>query len=252
MISVRNLVAGYDSVPVVRGINLEVKQGEIVGLFGANGSGKTTTLMTVAGLLPRISGDIEVFGDQVRPAKSYRLVRRGLALVPEGRGLFYQLTVAENLRVHQHRGSGIAVSDVLGSFPEIRRLLSRRAGLLSGGEQQMLALGCALIGDPRILMIDELSLGLAPIVVQRLLRAVEHLVRVNGIGVLLVEQHVQAALAIADRAYVLGHGRLTFAGSAGELRNDSALLQASYLGELPGSGPVPRGPLSFTARNERT
>jgi branched-chain amino acid transport system ATP-binding protein len=243
MIKVRGLVAGYDSLPVVRDLNLEVREGEIVGFFGPNGSGKTTTLMTVAGLLPRIAGDIEVFGGPVRPAKSYQLVRRGLALVPEGRGIFYQLTVAENLRVHQHRGSTVPMANVHEAFPELERMMSRRAGTLSGGEQQMLAIGCALVADPRILLIDELSLGLAPLVVERLLQAVEHLAREKNIGVLLVEQHVQAALAIADRAYVVAHGRLTFSGTAGELHDNNALLQASYLGGANGSGPVEPVPL---------
>ncbi len=230
MITVSELVAGYDSAPVVRDLSLEVREGEIVGLFGANGAGKTTTLMTIAGLLPRIAGTVEVLGNPVRPAKSYQLAQRGLALVPEGRGIFYQLTVAENLRIHQHRRSSVPMDRVLGAFPELGGLMTRRAGLLSGGEQQMLAVGCALVGDPRILLIDELSLGLAPLVVKRLLHVVEQLARESNIGVLLVEQHVQAALAIADRAYVIANGRLTFSGTAVELRDNGALLQASYLG----------------------
>lgn len=230
MIDVQGLVAGYDAVPVVRDLSLKVDQGEIVGLFGANGSGKTTTLLTLAGLIPRIGGDIQIFGEPVRPTKSYQLARHGLSLVPEERGIFYQLTVAENLRVHRHRASPKTVSDVTAAFPELASLMDRKAGLLSGGEQQMLAIGCALIGNPRILMIDELSLGLAPLVAQRLLHSVHEFARESNIGVLLVEQHVQSALSIADRAYVLASGRLTFAGTAPELRENPRLLEASYLG----------------------
>jgi branched-chain amino acid transport system ATP-binding protein len=229
-ICVRHLVAGYDTAPVVRDLSIEVREGEIVGLFGANGSGKTTTLLTISGLLPRMAGDVEVFGAPVRPRKSHQLAQRGLALVPEGRGIFHQLSVAENLRIHRHRRSTAGAEAILEVFPQLRGLMRRRAGLLSGGEQQMLAMSCALIGDPTILLIDELSLGLAPLIVQRLLRIVEQIARERNIGVLLVEQHVQAALGIADRAYVMANGQLTFSGAADELRGNRALLQESYLG----------------------
>jgi branched-chain amino acid transport system ATP-binding protein len=230
VIVVRELVAGYDQVAVVRDLDLRVEPGEIVGLFGANGAGKTTTLSTIAGLIPRLGGEIEVLGGGVSARKSYRVAQRGLALVPEGRGVFHQLTAAENLRIHRSRESGVTVDEVLEIFPPLTALMHRRTGLLSGGEQQMLGIGCALISDPKMLMIDELSLGLAPLVVRRLLADVSSVVKTKGIGLLLVEQHVHTALEIVDRAYVLANGVVTFDGSATDLKNNSDLLVASYLG----------------------
>jgi branched-chain amino acid transport system ATP-binding protein len=229
-IKVRNLVAGHNAIPAVRGLDLDVEEGEVVTILGPNGAGKSTTLWTIAGVLPRISGEIEILGAQIGDEPAHAIARMGLALVPEDRGIFHQLTVAENLRLHQHRNSSIGNDVVFEHFPALAELTSRKAGLLSGGEQQMLALGCALAAEPRALMIDEMSLGLAPIIVERLLPVVRHIATTTGMAVLLVEQHVAAALAVADRAYVLSHGELMMQDTAAGLAARPELIEASYLG----------------------
>src|SRR5262245_36422268 len=229
------MATGYDGVAVVRDLDLHVDGGEIVALLGANGAGKTTTLLCVSGINPILAGDIELFGESIRGTRNaHVLARRGLAHVLEDRALFFQLTVAENLRLGASVGTDIDRS--LDYFPALRPLLGRRAGLLSGGEQQMLALARALATRPRLLMVDEMSLGLAPIVVERLLPIIRQVVDDTGAGVLLVEQHVHLALEIADRGYVLSHGDLVMQGSATDLRSDVHLLRSSYLGaaELEG------------------
>jgi len=231
VIETNALVCGYGRVPVVRDLNLTVGEGEVVCLLGANGAGKTTTLLTIAGALPALSGTLDVLGSPVTKPRPDDVARRGLGIVPEGRGLFYKLTVADNLRLRRHRQSTVTNRDIFGYFPALERLMPRRAGLLSGGEQQMLALAGALIADPKVVMLDEMSLGLAPIIVEQLLPTVRNIADQRGMAVLLVEQHVLAALKVADRGYVLAHGEVVAEGSSAELRKDAELLEASYLGE---------------------
>ena len=217
---------------MVRDLSLSVDGGEVVVLLGPNGAGKTTTLLTVSGLLPMIAGDIQVLGHSVAHQAAHKIARSGLAHVPEDRSLFFQLTVAENLRLGAGRGKA-ETARALRYFPALEGLMDRRAGLLSGGEQQMLAMGRALTVPPKLLVVDELSLGLAPIIVERLLPVLREVADETGAGVLLVEQHVDLALAIADRAYVLSHGDLVLAHDAQHLRENRHLLEASYVG---GSG----------------
>src|ERR1700730_1078074 len=232
----RDLSAGYRGAPGVRARNLEVRPGEVVALLGPNGAGKTTTLETIAGLTRPISGTVELSGQNVGGTPAYQLAGRGLALVPEGRALFPGLTVREHLRLAggqrgQSRKATTREDELLEMLPELRKCLGRKAGLLSGGEQQMLAVGRALVTRPRLLLVDEMSLGLAPVIVERLLPILRRAADELGSSVLFVEQHVALALETSDRAYVLTHGRIRLEGPAAELRERRELLAASYLGE---------------------
>jgi branched-chain amino acid transport system ATP-binding protein len=234
-LQISGLHAGYAGVRVLRGVDLEVEAGEVVALLGANGAGKTTALLAAAGVLPILEGDVLVLGKSVRGARTHEIARRGLALVPDDRGLFSQLTVRENLRLGRRRRDPDR-REALVDFPALEDLLDRRVGLLSGGEQQMLALAKALGAQPRVLMIDELSLGLAPVALERLLPAVRRLAEEAGVAVLLVEQHVRIALMVADRVYVLKRGEIAFAGPTDELIARGDLLEASYLGHAVAAG----------------
>jgi branched-chain amino acid transport system ATP-binding protein len=227
----RDLHAGYRGIAVVRELSLEVRPGEVVALLGPNGAGKTTTLETIAGLNRPISGTVELSGENVGGKPAHVLAHRGLALVPEGRALFPGLTVREHLRLAGGRGAGRREEELLEMLPELRKCLGRKAGLLSGGEQQMLAVGRALVTRPRLLLVDEMSLGLAPVIVERLLPILRRAADELGSSVLFVEQHVALALEISDRACVLAHGRIRLEGPAAELRERRDLLAASYLGE---------------------
>jgi ABC-type branched-chain amino acid transport systems, ATPase component len=232
-LEIKGLSAGYNGVAVVRDLSLSVHGGEVVVLLGPNGAGKTTTLLTLSGLLPIIAGDVAVLGQSVANRAVHRIARSGLAHVPEDRSLFFQLTVAENLRLGAARGTPDPAR-ALHYFPALEPLMGRRAGLLSGGQQQMLAMARALTVPPKLLVVDELSLGLAPVIVERLLPVLREVADETGSGVLLVEQHVDLALAIADRAYVLSHGDLVLENDARHLREHRHLLEASYVGGVVG------------------
>ena len=230
MLEIRDLVAGYEGVPVVRGLDLTVAEGEVVALLGPNGAGKTTTLQTVSGLLPVIAGSVEVLGGPPTDRSPHRVARRGVGHVTEDRSLFFELTARQNLRlgVRGRRRQRLALDRVLGLFPELEPLLDRKAGLLSGGQQQMLALARALVAEPRLLLVDEMSLGLAPIIVQRLLPMVRAVADDTGAGVVLVEQHLSMAMEVADTVCVLVHGEVAVHGPAAGLR-DRELLADTYL-----------------------
>ncbi len=227
---VADVFTGYQQIPVVRDLNLEVRSGEVVALLGPNGAGKTTTLETIAGLNRPISGTIQLSGEDVGGVPAHVIFRRGLSLVPEGRALFPGLTVREHLRLAGGR-NGAGEEELLEMLPELSKTLQRKAGLLSGGEQQMLAIGRALVTRPRLLLVDEMSLGLAPVIVERLLPILRRAADELRTSVLFVEQHVALALEISDRAYVLTHGRIALEGAAADLRGRRELLAASYLGE---------------------
>lgn len=221
-LAARSLAAGYGKVPVVHGLDLEVRSGEVVALVGPNGAGKTTALLALAGALPSMRGTVEFRGVPTR-APLHARARDGLGFVPEQRAIFRRLTVADNLRL----GPG-PIETALEIAPELAPLMSRRAGLLSGGEQQILILARILAGRPYVVIADEVSLGLAPLVVRRmlgLLRAAAD----SGAGVLIVEQRLQNVLAIADRLYVMRRGEIDMSGTAAEMRDRLDEIQAAYL-----------------------
>ena len=230
VLAIDGLTAGYEGAAVIRDVSLEIAAGEVVALLGANGAGKTTTLRAVSGLVHPLGGAIFVEGKDVRRVSASARARLGIAHVPESRGLFFGLTVAEHFRL-TYRGARLEPDVAYEYFPALRDLQNRRAGLLSGGEQQMLAVGRALARRPQLLLLDELSLGLAPVIVERLLPVVRKYAMEDGCAVLLVEQHVNLALEVADRGYILSHGEVMAHRSAEELRHDQGLLVASYLGE---------------------
>jgi len=231
---VDRLSVGYHGVPVVREATLNVAPGELVAVLGPNGAGKTTLLSALGGLLRPSSGAVCVGGADVTALGAHVLARRGLRLVPEGRALFPGLTVREHLRLVRGRGNS-AQERLVEMLPELGKCLDRKVGLLSGGEQQMLAIGRVLLSAPSVLLVDEMSLGLAPVVVQRLFPLLRHAAEDLDTAVLFVEQHVSLALSAADRAYVLDRGRIVLSGAAQDLLEQRDLMTSSYLG-----GSVPR------------
>jgi branched-chain amino acid transport system ATP-binding protein len=224
-IEARDLSAGYAGTPVVRGVNLHVLPGEVCALLGRNGAGKTTTLLTLAGYLPALGGQV-FLGGTPTTAPVYKRVRQGLALVTDDKGLFYSLSTRDNLRL----GRG-EPQRALELFHELEPLLEVKAGLLSGGQQQMLALGRALAARPRVFLADEISGGLAPILVKRLLAALRQAAD-DGAAVLIVEQHPRLALPIADRAFVLQNGEVVLSGTGEELMGRIGEVEQAYLSEV--------------------
>jgi branched-chain amino acid transport system ATP-binding protein len=224
LIAAKGISAGYGERPLVHEIDVEVWSGEVVALLGPNGAGKTTTLLTLAGGLAPMKGEVACLGSSKR-ATLHGRARSGVSFVSEERSVFASMSVTDNLLV-----GSVKPADAIELFPELEKLMKRRAGLLSGGEQQMLTLARALARKPRILLVDELSLGLAPKLVDRLLAAVRRAAD-DGVGVLLVEQHTRRALAVADRAYVMRQGRIVLSGDARDLARRTAEVEGAYLGD---------------------
>ncbi len=223
LLECRALSAGYGPVAVVHDVDLHVEAGEVVALIGPNGAGKTTTLLTLAGELPTIAGEV-LFRGRVTKAPLFRRARDGMGFVTEERSVFMALTAEENLRV-----AGVSRADAVELFPELEALMGRTAGLLSGGEQQMLTLARAVARAPKLLLVDELSLGLAPVIVKRLLQTVRRVASDRSTGILLVEQHVRQALHIADRVYVMQRGRIVMSGTGQEVHGRIDEIEATYL-----------------------
>ena len=232
ILKVENMNVYYGAIHAIKGISFHVDQGEVVTLIGANGAGKSTTLQTVSGLLRSRTGSIQFCGENISNVPSHKIVEKGLAQVPEGRRIFLQMSVEENLEMgaYTQRSSGVDedLEKVYTQFPRLKERRRQIAGTLSGGEQQMLAIGRALMSHPRLLMLDEPSMGLAPILVEQIFDIIRQL-HEDGTTILLVEQNAQMALSVADRAYVMVTGKIVTTGSGEQLLEDEAVKKA-YLG----------------------
>jgi branched-chain amino acid transport system ATP-binding protein len=234
LLKVKGLQVAYGGIQAVKGVDLEVREGELVTLIGSNGAGKTTTMKAITGTQPINGGEIEYLGRSIRGQGPWDLVRQGLAMVPEGRGVFTRMTITENLQMGAYirtDSAGIAddIEKVFHIFPRLRERKDQLAGTLSGGEQQMLAMGRALLSRPKVLLLDEPSMGLSPIMVDRIFEVVRD-VYAQGVNVMLVEQNASRALSIADRGYVMDSGLITMSGVGRDMLADPK-VRAAYLGE---------------------
>jgi branched-chain amino acid transport system ATP-binding protein len=234
LLKVAGLKVAYGGIQAVKGVDFEVREGELVTLIGSNGAGKTTTMKAITGLLPFAGGDIHYLGESIRGRGAWELVKQGLAMVPEGRGVFTRMTITENLQMGAHirtDKAGIAqdMDRVFTTFPRLKERKDQLAGTMSGGEQQMLAMGRALMSRPKVLLMDEPSMGLSPIMVDKIFEVVRD-VHKQGVTILLVEQNASRALEIADRGYVMESGVISMSGDAKQMLDDPK-VRAAYLGE---------------------
>jgi branched-chain amino acid transport system ATP-binding protein len=234
LMSVNNIQVAYGGIQAVKGVSLEVREGELVSLIGSNGAGKTTTMKAITGLLPLGGGQIELLGKNIAGLGPWDLVHQGLAMVPEGRGVFTRMTILENLQMGAYiRNDPAAIADdiarVFTTFPRLKERRDQLAGTMSGGEQQMLAMGRALMSRPKVLLLDEPSMGLSPLMVDKIFEVVQE-VAAQGVTILLVEQNASRALQMADRAYVMESGLMTLSGNAKDMLHDPK-VRAAYLGE---------------------
>jgi branched-chain amino acid transport system ATP-binding protein len=233
LLRVANLKVAYGGIQAVKGVSFEVQQGELVSLIGANGAGKTTTLKAVTGTQPVAAGEIEFMGKPIKGQGAWNLVKQGLVMVPEGRGVFSRMTIVENLQmgafVRNDREIDGDIDKVFAIFPRLKERAAQLAGTMSGGEQQMLAMGRALMARPKVLLMDEPSMGLSPIMVDKIFEVVADIHR-QGTTILLVEQNASRALGLADRGYVMDSGEITMSGEAKSLLADPR-VRAAYLGE---------------------
>jgi branched-chain amino acid transport system ATP-binding protein len=234
LLKVKGLKVAYGGIQAVKGVDFEVREGELVSLIGSNGAGKTTTMKAITGSLPINDGDIEYMGKSIRGQGPWDLVKQGLAMVPEGRGIFTRMTILENLQMGAYIRNDKAeilldIDKVFALFPRLKERKDQLAGTLSGGEQQMVAMGRALISRPKVLLLDEPSMGLSPIMVDKIFEVVRD-VSAQGVTVLLVEQNASRALAIANRGYVMDSGLITMTGEGKTMLSDPK-VRAAYLGE---------------------